>query len=452
MLSHTVLSNSILFDGYIDGYAMPRIAKELSALEIGRLKEPGYHFAGGVAGLVLQVTETGARSWILRTTVGGRRRDIGLGGYPSVTLAGAKEAARAAREQVRQGVNPVQERSAARSALAAQSAASITFKEAAERYIAANEVGWKNRKHAAQWGATLEKYVYPGIGKLQVAAVETSHVVSILEPIWTNVTETAGRLRGRIEAILDWATARGYRKGENPARWKGHLSAILPAAGKVKRVQHHSALDYRHVGAFMDSLNGCEGVGARALEFVILTAARSGEVRGAKWIEIDDKANVWTIPADRMKAGKEHRIPLSDTAVKLLALLPRLKRSGLIFPNGKGTQLSDMTLTAVVRRMHQSRIEAGDEGDSGWSGSGGRIITAHGFRSTFRDWAGETTAHPREVIEHALAHQLADKAEASYARGTLFEKRQRLMADWAKFCALTTERLAAEIVPIRHGY
>src|SRR5262245_56695220 len=410
---------------------MPRIAKELTAIEIGRRSEPGYHFVGGVAGLILQVTESGSRSWILRTTVGTRRRDIGLGGYPSVTLAGAKAAARAAREKIRQGEDPVQQRSAARSALAAQSATSITFKEAAERYIAANEAGWKNSKHAAQWGATLEKYVYPGIGRIQVAAVETSHVVSILEPIWTNVTETAGRLRGRIEAILDWATARGYRKGENPARWKGHLSAILPATGKVKRAQHHPALDYRRVGAFMTSLSGCEGIGARALEFSILTTARSGEARGAQWSEIDPQAQVWTIGADRMKAGREHRVPLSDAAVKLLASLPRLKGSGLIFPNGKGTPLSDMTLTAVIRRMHGQRIG----GDAGWSDSAGRIITVHGFRSAFRDWAGETTAHPREVIEHALAHQLADKAEASYARGTLFEKRRRLMADWAKFCA-----------------
>jgi integrase len=272
--------------------------------------------------------------------------------------------------------------------------------------------------------------------------------VSILEPIWTNVTETAGRLRGRIEAILDWATARGYRKGENPARWKGHLSAILPAVGKVQRIRHHSALDYRHVGAFMTSLSGCEGIGARALEFSILAAARSGSARGAQWSEIDLQAQVWTIPADRMKAGREHRVPLSDAAVKLLASLPRLKGSGLIFPNGKGSQLSDMTLTAVIRRMHQQRIDAGEDG---WSDSAGRIITAHGFRSTFRDWAGETTAHPREVIEHALAHQLADKAEAAYARGTLFEKRRRLMADWAKFCALTNTRPVAEVVPIRQG-
>jgi integrase len=425
---------------------MPRIAKELTAIEIGRLKAPGYHFAGGVAGLILQVTESGSRSWVLRTTVGSRRRDIGLGGYPSVTLAAAKTAARAAREQIRQGEDPVQRRAAARSALAAQSAASITFKEAAERYIAANEAGWKNSKHAAQWGATLEKYVYPSVGKIQVAAVETSHVVTILEPIWTNVTETAGRLRGRIEAILDWATARGYRKGENPARWKGHLSAILPAVGKVQRVRHHSALDYRHVGAFMASLSGCEGIGARALEFSILTTARSGEARGAQWSEIDPQAQVWTIGADRMKAGREHRVPLSDAAVKLLASLPRLKGSGLIFPNGKGTQLSDMTLTAVIRRMHQQRI---DRGDTGWSDSAGRIITVHGFRSTFRDWAGETTAHPREVIEHALAHQLADKAEASYARGTLFEKRRHLMADWAASCAKVTSRPAGEVVPIR---
>jgi integrase len=425
---------------------MPRTAKELSALEVSRLKRAGYHFAGGVPGLILQVTEGGGRTWILRAMVGGKRRDIGLGGYPSVTLAGAKEAARAAREKIRNGIDPVEERLAARSALMAARASSITFEDAAKKYIAAKEAGWKNAKHAAQWTATLEKYVYPSIGKIQVSAIETSHIVGILEPIWTTKAETAGRLRGRIEAVLDWAKARGYRKGENPAQWKGHLSVILPAASKVKRVKHHSALDYRRTGAFLAALKSVDGIGARALEFAILTAARSGEVRGARWSEIDEPAKVWIVPAERMKADKEHRVPLSDAAIALLTAMPRLHCSEYIFPSAKGEVLSDMTLTAVIRRMHQSQV---DEGEPGWCDNSGKIITAHGFRSTFRDWAGETTGHPREVIEHALAHQLADKAEASYARGTLFDKRRRLMRDWAEFCSMIFSTEGTVITPIR---
>ncbi len=409
---------------------MPRKAKELSALEVNRLTAPGLHFVGGVAGLALQVTSSDARSWILRATVGARRRDIGLGGFPDVTLAGAREAARTARAKIKEGIDPVDESKAKRSALMAAQAAAITFGEAAAKFIEAHESGWKSAKHAAQWTATLEAYAFPTIGKIRVSDIQTAHVITILEKIWTTKTETASRLRGRIESVLDWATVRGYRKGENPARWKGHLDMLLPARAKVQKVEHHAALDYREIGAFMAELAKVEGMGARALEFAILTVARSGEVRGATWAEIDDKAAVWTIPAERMKAEKEHRIPLSDSALKMLRKLPRLAGTDLIFPNSNETPsaLSDMTLTAVLRRM-------------------GVAVTAHGFRSTFRDWAGETTAYPREVIEHALAHQLKDKAEAAYARGTLFDKRRRLMADWAKHC--TTVASTGSVTAIR---
>lgn len=407
---------------------MPKFAAELSAIEVGRLITPGYHRVGGVAGLILQVTETGARSWILRATVGGKRRDIGLGGFPDVTLAGAKEAARAARLKIKGGIDPVQDARAQRSALAAARASAMPFTDAAAKYIAAHESGWKNAKHGAQWSATLETYAYPIIGKIVVADIETAHIMRVLEPIWTTKTETASRLRGRIESVLDWATVRGYRKGDNPARWRGHLDQLLPARSKVQKVEHHAALNYKELSGFILALRKHAGMSALALEFAILTAARSGEVRGATWAEIDTDAAVWTIPASRMKAAKEHRIPLSDAVLALLAALPRMAGTDLVFPNTKGEPLSDMALTAVLRRMNAG-------------------VTAHGFRSTFRDWAGETTAYPREVIEHALAHQLKDKAEAAYARGSLFDKRRRLMDDWAKFCA--TVATAASVTPIR---
>lgn len=422
---------------------MARETKELSALEVGRLNKAGYHHVGGVSGLVLQVSKTGTKSWLMRVAVGGKRREIGLGGYPDVTLSGAREAARVVREKIKSGIDPVAERAAARSTLAAAVAGAMTFKIAAEKYIAANEAGWKSAKHAAQWASTLETYAYPTIGNLQVAHIDTQHVVGILEPLWATKTETASRLRGRIESVLDWAKVRGYRKAENPARWKGHLDHILPPRAKVQKVQHHSALDYRSVGAFMPALKSVDGMGARALEFAILTATRSGEVRGANWAEIDEKAGVWIIPAERMKAEREHRVPLSPAALAMLESVPRMVGTNLIFPSAKNEALSDMTLTAVIRRMDDASTKAGG---AGWRDNTGKVITAHGFRSTFRDWAGETTAYPREVIEHALAHQLKDKAEAAYARGTLFEKRRRLMADWGKHCS-TANNLAG-VTPI----
>ena len=418
--------------------------KEMSALEIGRINATGYHHVGGVSGLVLQVSKTGTKSWLMRVAVGGKRREIGMGGYPDVTLAGAREAARVIREKIKSGIDPVAERAAARSNLAAAVASAITFKTAAEKYIAANEAGWKNAKHAAQWTATLETYAYPTIGNLQVAHVETSHVVGILEAIWNTKTETASRLRGRIEAVLDWAKVRGYRKTENPARWKGHLDHILPARNKVQKATHHAALDYRNIGEFMAALKVVDGMGARALEFAILCASRSNEVRGATWAEIDEKAGVWIVPAERMKAEREHRVPLSPAALAMLESLPRMLGTGLIFPSAKNDVLSDMTLTAVIRRMNEASTKAGN---TGWRDNAGKVITAHGFRSTFRDWAGETTAYPREVIEHALAHQLKDKAEAAYQRGDLLDKRRRLMADWAKHCATVAK--FADVTPIR---
>lgn len=397
---------------------MPKKAKELTALEVARLAAPGLHAVGGVAGLALQVKDSGARSWSLRVMVGRARREIGLGGFPSVTLAQAREKARRLREGIEQGADPVDERRAARSALIAAQAKALTFKEASEAFIEAQEAGWRNAKHGQQWRNTLETYAYPVMGGLLVRDVAMPHVLAVLEPIWREKTETASRLRGRIEKVLDWAKGRGYRSGDNPAAWKGNLDAQLAAPRKVATVEHHPALPAAEMHAFMLKLREAAGMGARALEFAILTAARSGEVRGARWDEIDLDAKVWVIPAGRMKASKEHRVALSAAAVRLLKALPKID-GGHVFPSSKEGPLSDATLAAVLRRMDIPPDKA----------------VPHGFRSTFRDWAGEHTSHPREVIEHALAHRLKDKAEAAYARGDLMEKRRRLMEDWAAFLA-----------------
>jgi len=391
-----------------------RKADELGALEVSRLDKPGMHFVGGVAGLALQVLPTGGRTWVLRVTIGGKRRDMGLGGFPDVKLAGAREAAREARKLIREGVDPIEAARAAASALRASRAKNVTFEEAAKAYIAAHEAGWRNEKHGQQWANTLKAYAYPVIGSLMVRDVDLTHVLKILEPIWTTKNETASRLRGRIEQVLDWATARGYRNGLNPARWRGHLDKLLARPSKLGRVEHHRAIAVSDVGAFMVKLREAEGMGARALEFAILTAARSGEVRGATWSEIDLGAAVWVVPGDRMKAGREHRVALSGAAVSVLKALPRMAGTDIVFPAPRGGMLSDMTLTAVMRRMKVDGVP-------------------HGFRSTFRDWAAERTNYPRDVAEMALAHTIGDKVEAAYRRGDLFEKRKRMMADWAKF-------------------
>lgn len=418
---------------------MGKKAVELGALEVSRLTKPGLHFVGGVAGLALQATATGARSWILRIRIAGKPREMGLGGYPTVTLAGARERARELRLLVDQGIDPVEDRRIKKAAQRAERAKAVTFQWCAEQFIEAKSAEWKNAKHAAQWTATLEQYAYPVIGKMIVRDIELPHVLEILRPIWSTKTETASRLRGRIDNVLDWATVHGYRTGPSPARWKGHLDKLMAAPSKVARVEHHAAVDYQNVGVFVAKLRKQGGMGARALEFAVLTAARSGEVRGATWQEIDINASVWVVPSTRMKAGVEHRVPLSVQAADLLRDLPREAGINLVFPAPRGGALSDMSLLAVMRRM-------------------GVDATPHGFRSTFRDWAGEATAYPREVIEHALAHQLTNKAEAAYARGTLFDKRRRLMVEWGNYCDIARleadtpdemKRLFLEVSPIR---
>ncbi len=410
---------------------MPRKAREVSAIEVSRLAVPGLHFVGAVAGLALQVQPSGARSWVLRFSVAGKRREMGLGGFPDVTLADARRRAREEREKADTGIDPIAERKAAANILRAELAKALTFKSAALAYIEAHEPSWRNAKHGEQWRNTLES-TYPTIGGLQVRDVALPHVLAVLQPIWRTKTETASRLRGRIESVLDWATARGYREGLNPARWKGHLDHLLPSPRRIMKTGHHAALSVGEVGAFMQRLQAQQGTGARALEFVILTAARSGEARGAKWAEIDLDAMTWTVPAERMKAHKEHRVPLSGAAVKLLRSLPRIVDTDLVFPAPRGGQLSDMSLVAVTRRME---VEA----------------VPHGFRSTFRDWCSERTNYPREVAEMALAHAIGNAVEAAYRRGDLFEKRRLMMDDWAKF--LARPEIKGDVIQLqtRHG-
>lgn len=408
---------------------MGRKIKALSSIEVQRLTTPGMNFVGEVAGLALLVSDTGARSWILRTMIAGKRRDMGLGGFPDVTLADARRRARDLREQIDNGEDPIAQRRQARATLLAASIKAMTFDECVDRYLDAHSDTWTNAKHRQQWPNTLATYAGPVIGGLDVALIETGHVLKVLEPIWREKTETASRLRGRIESVLSWATTAGYRAGENPARWRGHLQNLLAMPTKIAKVEHHAALPYRELGVFMADLRTREGMGARALEFAILTAARSGEVRGATWAEIDMDAALWTVPGERMKAKNEHAVPLSDTALDLLRELPR--EGDLVFPGARvGRPLSDMSLTAALRRMGR--------GD----------LTAHGFRSTFRDWAAEQTAYPSEVVEMSLAHTIGNKVEAAYRRGDLIEKRRRLMDEWAKFCA-TVAPATGKVLPMR---
>lgn len=407
---------------------MPKKVEPLSAVEVGRMKGDGFHAVGGVAGLHLKVVGV-SRCWILRTMVGVKRRDVGLGGFPDVSLADAREKAKAVKAQILAGVDPVEERHAVRSRLLAAQIAGVTFDEAAARFITDKRAEWSNSKHAQQWTNTLQTYASPVIGSLRVQDVETAHVLEVLRPIWVEKTETASRLRQRLEMVLDWSTVHGYREGLNPARWRGHLDKLLPKPGKVNKAGHHAALPWREVGSFMARLRAMEGVGARALEFAILTAARSGEVRGATWPEIDLAAGVWTVPAGRMKADREHRVPLSPAALALLLAVPEAGREGVVFRGRTGGEMSDMTLTACLKRLEVP-------------------VTAHGFRSTFRDWAAESTGYPGDVVEMALAHTIGNKVEAAYRRGDLFEKRKRLMDDWAAFCAVAGAG-AGVVVPLR---
>lgn len=409
---------------------MPKIAKELTSIEVKRLTKPGNHPVGGVSGLLLQVTGNGARTWVLRTTVGNKRRDIGLGSYPGVTLALARDKARETKELIGKGIDPVEQKKAIRAQLIAAQSSALTFDEAADKLHRSKSTEFRNAKHAAQWITTIKTYASPLIGKLPVADVELAHIVKILEPIWQTKTETATRLRGRLEQVLAWATVSGFRKGDNPARWKGHLDAVLPKPSKIAKVVHHKALPIDDMSGFMVDLRKRQGMSARALEFLILTATRSGDVRGALWSEIDLNSRVWIIPAERMKIQKEHRIPLSDQALALLRNLPRMADTNLVFPAPRGGVMSDMTMNNVLRRM---KVDA----------------VPHGLRSTFRDWCAERTNYHGDVAEMALAHVIKNAVEAAYRRGDLFTKRSRLMQDWADFLNLPAQ--AGEVIPINKG-
>jgi integrase len=410
---------------------------KLSAVEVTRAKGPAVLHDGG--GLYLRVSATGAKSWVFRFQLDGRRRDMGLGPYPDISLAEARGKATDHRKQRHEGIDPLNAREAKRQAQRVSETKGRTFRQCAVEFIEKNRAGWRNAKHRQQWENTLETYVYPTLGELPVSAVDAGLVVQVLDPIWTQKPETASRVRGRIEAVLDAATVRGFREGPNPAQWKGNLAHVLPAPAKVRKVAHHAALPFDEMPAFLADLRGRSGMSARALEFTALTGARTGEALGARWGEVDLDAKVWTVPATRMKAGREHRVPLSDAA---LAVLGNVRPSALlrdgktdpeapVFPGPRrALPMSNMTMLMLLRRMKRADL------------------TAHGFRSSFSDWAAERTAYPREVVEMALSHTIGNKVEAAYRRGDLFEKRRQLMQAWASFCAAPP---TGQVVPLRAG-
>lgn len=417
---------------------MARTLGQLNAAQLGRLR-PGMHSDGG--GLYLLVSKTGARSWIYRYMLDRRAREMGLGPLHTISLAEARRRAAAARLAKLDGGDPIEARRAERRSRDLAAARTISFRGAAERHIAATQAEWKNAKHAAQWAATLQAYAYPLLGALPVAAIDTPLVLQVLEPIWRRAPETASRVRGRIEAVLDGAAARGERPpGDNPARWRGHLDKILPTPAKTKRAvrqaagrqEHHAALPYAEIAGFMALLRQQPGSAARALEFAILTAARTGEVLGARHGEIDRQQRLWTVPGDRMKAGREHRVPLSDAALRLLGVAGGDVAGGdaPLFAGAAGGRLSNMALLMLLRRLGR--------GD----------LTAHGFRSSFCDWVGEATNFPEVLAEMALAHQVGDKVKAAYRRGDAVDKRRRLMDAWAAYCG-RPESPGASVAPLR---
>jgi len=411
---------------------MTRREKKLSPLAINKQTRPGMY--GDGAGLWLQVMTSGAKSWIFRYMKNGKAREMGLGPVRDVSVAEARERASACRKLLLDGKDPIDARKAVRQAEALEHAKTVTFAECAESYIESHKTGWKNDKHVSQWRNTLRDYAFPYLENLSVVAIDTGLVMKCLEPIWVTKPETASRVRGRIESILDWAKARGYRQGENPAAWRGHLDHLLPRSSKVAAVRHHPALPYTEIGKFMKDLRGQAGIAASALEFTILTAARTDESLGAQWCEFDLKNALWIIPAKRMKMKREHRVPLSKPVLDILQRMAALRISDYVFPGAKQNRpLSNMAMLELLKRM------------------GRKGITVHGFRSTFRDWTAELTAYPREVAEMALAHTVGNDVEEAYRRGDLLMKRHKLMADWAAYCDQVPAKAGKNIVPMRKG-
>jgi integrase len=412
------------------GTDMARLLNRLTDLKVRKARAKGMYADGG--GLYLRVAEGGSKQWVFRYNVNGRLRDHGMGPLHTVSLAEAREAALNCRKLRLQGIDPIEHRRASLAAVRASEAKASTFAECASAYMAAHETKWKNGKSGEQWRQSLGTYVYPIIGSLPVALIDTPQVMQVIEPIWTAKAETASRVRGRIEAILDYAKVRGYRVGENPARWHGHLDHLLPARSEIRKVKHLEALPYTEIGALMAKLRQRDDVARRALEFLILTAARLGELRDATWSEIDLTARTWTVPASRMKSGKEHRVPLSARAIAVLQGMPRT--SDYVFP-GRNGPIGAHVLPELLQRLT------------------GTAATAHGCRSSFRDWCAEQTNFPREVAEMALAHAIPVAAEAAYRRGDLFAKRARLMDAWSAYCAAPASKPAAsgKVLPIRAG-
>lgn len=438
--------------GWMLGKTMPRVAEELTALDVKRLSHPGgkrnaLYSVGGVPGLHMQITPKGGRSWVLRAMVGKLRRDIGLGGYPGVTLSQARDKAREARAKIENGIDPVEERKAIKAALAASQRRGLTFAKAVDRCLATKLDAFKNSKHRQQWENTIATYATPDLGNLLVQDITTQDVLRVLQPIWMEKTETASRLRGRIETVLSWATVAGHRTGDNPARWAGNLKELLPPPSKVAKESNHPALALEDAPRWFSALQTREGFGARALEFAALTASRSQEVRGALWDEIDLEKALWIIPAARMKMDKEHRVPLPRRAVNLLKALPKIEDNPLVFPAARGGVLSDMTLSATMKRMHETEMAQGSAGFIDRVSK--RPAVPHGLRSTFRDWAAEMTGYPGDMAEVALAHRISNAVEASYRRGDMIEKRRRMMADWADFIANAVP--AGKLVEVAFG-
>ena len=391
-----------------------RSLHRLSAVKVTNLKLPGYYADGG--NLYLRVAPGGTKGWIFRFAMAGKTRDAGLGSYPTVSLIRAREAARRYRELVAAGVDPIETRRRDREAARVVSVKAMTFEQCARAFIASHASAWRSARQPRLWSATLADYVYPVMGRLPVGAIDTALVLKVLEPIWSEKPETASRVRARIERVLDWAKVRGYREGENPARWRGHLDHLLPNWRKVRAVTHHAAMPYRDIATLMEKLRADPTAGAHALEFLILNATRTSEALGARWDEFDLEQKMWTIPAARMKTGREHRVPLSARAIAILKEMAKIRHNEFVFPGNKeGRSIARMVLLNLVNRLAPD-------------------VTVHGFRSTFRDWSAEATNFPREAAELGLAHAVGDAVERAYARGDLLEKRRKLMEAWATYC------------------